>query len=558
MAVSSSSPGGFIRSGVPLVTPRVRSASTAAPLVRFDRGTLAASRNVSLILAALFAAAGIWLIVSERVVNDEGLLTDVFARWTALAPLPMLFFQKARPITSLLYAIPSLRGPELMLCSHVVVAALAGTMIAATARAVGMRLPNLAAFILLVSPVFLYGSAAGLSNVDGVVGISLFLYLLLARRCDWTAGVVLGCLPWVRHELAVFSVVFALHALFVARSRRLLLGALVFPVAYWLAGSVYHRDVIWLLHFPPSTVGPMPDNPISAGRHIGFQYLLATQWLITPAVAFALTVEVKRLSSVERTLAIFAVTFGVLFFLLPFLRLAIEPMARHSMQTLPAIALLSARAVESWLDGEGRSRRLIVITSALVAIWAASLNPPAAVALPVLVAYACAALWMRRAPAIAVGAVALAAGLGVLLPLEELATPVYFQPALAWLRAHPDEIRGATIYTNSHVMPFGITRVGITESHPKFIVGPDIVWELDALTNPANGQKDTIMHLAATRCYGESVMWDAISPDSIAPRSIFVLTHDPRLPLILPDRVWAGRLETIVDTDSFTIARNTR
>jgi hypothetical protein len=264
---------------------------------------------------------------------------------------------------------------------------------------------------------------------------------------------------------------------------------------------------------------------------------------------------VKRLSSVERTLAVFAVTFAALFSFLPFLRLAIEPMARHSMQTLPAIALLAARAVESWLDEEGASRRLTIVASALVAIWAVSLNPPAAIAVPILLVYACAALWVRRAPRISAGAVALAAGLGLLLPIGELATPDYFRPVLAWLRTHPDETRGATIYTNAHVLPFGITTAGITESQPKFIVGPDMVWELAALTNPANGQQATLMRLAATKCYGASVMWDAISPDTISPRSLFVLTHDPRLPLILPDRVWAARLEHLVDTDSFTIAR---
>ena len=523
--------------------------------MRFDRDTLAESRTVSVALAALFAVAGIWLIASRTVVNDEGLLTTVFARWSALAPLPMLFFQKARPITSFLYAVPSLAGPEIMLGAHVLLAALAGPMIAASARALGMRLPNLAAFILLVSPAFLYGAAGGLSNVDGVLGISLFLYLLLARRSEWAAGVVLGCLPWVRHEVGVFSVTFGLYALFVARSRRLVLGTLAFPVAYWLAGSVYHRDALWLLHFPPTTLGPMPDNPISAGRHIGLQYLLFIQLFVTPAVGFALTVDVKRLFPVERTLAIFALTFAVLFSFLPFLRMAIEPMARHSMQTLPAIALLSARAVETWLDGAGSSRRLMLISAALVAIWTASQNLPAAVAVPILVAYACAALWVRRAPGISAGAAALAAGLGLLLPLGELTTPVYFQPALAWLRAHPDEIRGATIYTNSQVMPFGINTAGVAESDPKFIVGPDIVWELDELTNPANGQQDAIMRLAATKCYGDSVMADAISPDTIAPRSIFVLRRDPRLPLTLPDRVWAARLEHLVDTDSFTIAR---
>jgi hypothetical protein len=526
-----------------------------APMARFDRDMLAQSRSVSFILAGLFAVAGLWSIVRETVVNDEGLLTDVFARWTALAPLPMLFFQKARPITSLLYAVPSLAGPEIMLYVHVLLAALAGPMIAASARALGMRIPNLAAFILFVSPVFLYGSAAGLSNVDGVLGITLFLYLLLARRSEWAAGVVLGCLPWVRHELAVFSMTFGVYAVLVARSRRLLLGALAFPIVYWLAGSLYHRDAIWLLHFPPSTVGPMPDNPISAGRHIGFQYLLATQLFVTPAVGFALTVDVKRLSSVECTLAVFAVTFAVLFSFLPFLRLAIEPMARHSMQTLPAIALLSTRAVETWLDGEGPSRRLRIIASALIVIWAASLHPPAPIAVPILVMYACAAVSVRRAPKISVAAVAVGAALGLLLPLGELATPAYFQPVLAWLRTHRDEIRGATIYTNAHVMPFGITTAGITESHPKFIVGPDVAWELDELTNPANGQQGTIMRLAATRCYGESVMWRDISPDTISPHSMFVLTHDPRLPLILPDDVWDRRLEHVVDTDSFTIAR---
>jgi hypothetical protein len=268
-----------------------------------------------------------------------------------------------------------------------------------------------------------------------------------------------------------------------------------------------------------------------------------------------LTVDVKRLSSVERALAVFAVTYAALFSFLPFLRLAIEPMARHSMQTLPAIALLSARAVESWFDGESSSRRVAVITAALVVIWAASSSPPAAVAVPILVAYACAALWVRRRPGMSVAAVAFGAGLGLLLPLGELATPAYFQPVLAWLRAHPDEIRGATIYTNAHVMPFGIVTAGITESHPKFIVGPDIAWELEALTNPANGQQETIMRLAATKCYGDSVMWKDIAPDTLPPRSIFVLAHDPRLPLILPDRIWDARLEHVVETDSFTIAR---
>ena len=311
-------------------------------------------------------------------------------------------------------------------------------------------------------------------------------------------------------------------------------------MAYWLAGSVYHRDALWLLHFPPTTLGPMPDNPISAGRHIGLQYLLFIQ--LFRHARSRLRVDGRCETALSRRAHVGDIRVDVRGpLLLPSL-----PQDGHRTDGAPFHAdtardrTAAARAVETWLDGAGSSRRLMLISAALVAIWTASQNHTRSrrgadtrgVCL-------CCVVGATRAGHFA-GAAALAAGLGLLLPLGELTTPVYFQPALAWLRAHPDEIRGATIYTNSQVMPFGINTAGVAESDPKFIVGPDIVWELDELTNPANGQQDAIMRLAATKCYGDSVMADAISPDTIAPRSIFVLRRDPRLPLTLPDRVWAA------------------
>ena len=45
------------------------------------------------------------------------------------------------------------------------------------------------------------GGAAGVSNVDGVLGSTLVLYLLVVRRRGFLAGLLLGTLPWVRHEV---------------------------------------------------------------------------------------------------------------------------------------------------------------------------------------------------------------------------------------------------------------------------------------------------------------------------------------------------------------------
>src|SRR5207248_3168175 len=121
-----------------------------------------------------------------------------------------------------LYLPRSAAGVHWTLVAHVVVAALSLPMLAAIARALGYRLPNLPALAIALSPLYFYGGPAGLSNTDGAVGICLTLYLLCARRRPVVAGVEAGLLPWVRSELAIFSAVLALHGLLVRRDRALL------------------------------------------------------------------------------------------------------------------------------------------------------------------------------------------------------------------------------------------------------------------------------------------------------------------------------------------------
>ena len=517
-----------------------------------------ASRLVLGIMTVLFIVTGLLVVFGHFIIYDEGLLTYVFARWLVLDPIPVLFFQKIKPVACVLYAIPSLGGIEVTLATHVVLAALAAPMLAAVARTLDIRIPNLPALIVLVSPLFLVGAAVGISNVDGVVAITLFLYLAIARRSYWLAGVVLGCLPWLRSELAPFSIVMWLYMTLVERNRGVTLGAMIFPVLYGISGAAYHRDLFWLLHFPPTASSGMSDNPIWGVQKIGAGYLLAVLLQVTPTIGLAVAVRARRLSPVEVALLVFAALSLVLLSVLPFVGLGnFGPVARYSMQPLPVLALLVARVVEPWVEGRRASWRLYLLPAALAAIWAVSHGPPAMVAVPILAAYlAIAVLASRGWGRAAACAVALAAGLGLALPRDEMRTPSLFTPALAWLNDHPREVHGATIYTNSPVMPFGIaSAANLVDTDVRFIVAPDTMWEIIELSNPENGQRDALQRIARAELFGPSVSWSELSPDSMPPKSLFLLRQDPRTPSVMPDAVWAGRLDRIGGDQHFTVAR---
>src|SRR5262249_4301693 len=95
----------------------------------------------------------------------------------------------------------------------------------------------------------------------------------------------------------------------------------------------------------------------------------------------------------------------------------------------------------------------------------------------------------------------------------------------------------------------------LTGSDVRFIVAPDIKWELIGLSNPDNGQRDDILRVANTELFGRSAFFDDLSPDSIPQRSFFVLRRDPRLSLSLPESTWANRLQEVAAGEEFTIAR---
>ncbi len=501
---------------------------------------------------AAYVALGFLFLETDYTLNDEGLFTTTFARWARLAPLAVLFFQKAKPVVVALYLPAGFFGHRAVLACHVLVASAAIPLTHATARALGARLPVVAALVVAASPLYLLGGAAGISNVDGVVGLSLALWLFAARRAAFGAGIVLGMLPWVRHELALATALFAAHAVVVERRPLTLLGALAFPCAYGLAGALYHHDLLWVLHFPGTTVYPMPNNPI--WEPFEWAKLLHCLVGVSPLIAFAFGTRPSRLRALERTLLVFAATLLAITTVLPIWRVAnFGFLPRYALQVLPAVAILASRAAERWLDDGRCSLADAVVPLLLVAPCLEAHQPPLSLALPVLGAYAlalAAAVARRTAASVAVMLALVLAGplLPVLteVPARERAP---FLPALtAWLDDHRDLLRGTPLYTNVPLLARHLERrPGLDAVDVVFTVTPDQIYDFDHLANAANGQRATLKRLLTVDLNGRGVTPDELTPDRVPDGALFAVRFDERLGLVLPDAVWASHLTTLVE-----------
>lgn len=504
-----------------------------------------------LVCAAIFVRTGYSL-------NDEGLTTYIWACWLRLDPLPMLFYQKAKPILPLLYALPSTFGSQAMLLVHGALCALAVPLAAAVARALGSTIPNLAAILVCMSPLFIAGGPGGLSNADGVLGILLFLYLLTVRRNDALAGLVLGLLPWVRHELGLFFVVFLVHAALVARRRTLVLTALAFPVAYGLAGVVYNHDVLWMLHFPPAASQPMAGNPV--WEPVTAEALLANLIGLSPAFALAFAVPWRRLAAVERTLLVYLIAWLGLVILLPTAGIAnFAFSSRYLLVLLPAVALLVARTVEQWRQGVPARLADLAVVALMTAVFLLSRVAHADAALPVLLASGWAvAAAIRGRPQQMTGLVLALTCVGPLLPNRSFTLPSMapFVPEIAERLHDLPAAKRLPVYTNIHILSAYLNGPGAQpDVDVRFFLSADQRYEIAGLTNPANGQQAAVMRLPEQVFYGRAVFPDATLLGHIPDGALFALKDDRRLPLTLPPAQWDRHLVTVHTGKYFRLMR---
>jgi hypothetical protein len=408
----------------------------------------------------------------------------------------------------------------------------------------------------MFSPIYFFGGASGLSNIDGVVGVTLVLYLLVARRWPLGAGLVAGTLPWVRFELVIFSVLIAFYGLTSDRDRSAFLGTGIFPVLYTVFGAFYHHDLLWLLHFPPSAPYD-PTNPVYQHQLIGVQYFLEPALAVTPAAAIVAALRLKRLGRLERWVLIYTAVAIAAVHVLPIFHIGnFGASPRYSIHVLPALGLLLGRAVEPWWEGNQleQSRTWAVL---LLAVWVATRQTDASIVVPIILAYgaivAAARLgFARLAVMLTVGLVAAGPMLPVRAEVGRALIASYLDPIVGWLEDHPEAARNP-IYTNSQLLAPFLEARGRPPGTVFYLAGVDSIRE-QMLANEENGQRARLRTFAENDLYGKMIT-RSIAPEDLPAGSLFALRVESRLPLLLPDDLWAPHLEVLAESPHYRIAR---
>jgi hypothetical protein len=314
---------------------------------RFDKS--AWHPRVPWLIAIAFATAGAVAIQEDTFLNNEGVLTWIFAGVTSEAPRDMLFFLHARPPISLWYAPVAALGLTPFLWVHMLLAALAIPLTASLARSFDHESPNRPAVLVALSPLFFAGAAAGVQNTDATVGL-LFVAWLMARKLPAIAGCVLSLVVLARAEIALFALALAVYAAATPGCRRLLWATLVIPAVYLLFGARYHGSLLWPLIYPPS----LTSNPTIAAAERAwyggtFSDLVTTALALTPAIGMLMWTSVRGRSSLENTVSITAIAFVAVIRILPFTNLIyVDASPRYVLPALPFLCLAVSRAVDGW------------------------------------------------------------------------------------------------------------------------------------------------------------------------------------------------------------------
>ncbi|MCA9713729.1 MAG: hypothetical protein H6713_23305 [Myxococcales bacterium] len=523
-------------------------------------------RAVPWLAALAFVLVGWWAVYADRFLHDEGVLTWFFASMIGDAPVATFFWQKCRPALALLYAPLAPLGVYPFLCLHVVVTALALPLAAAVARALGIRHANVAALALAGSPLLLVTAAAGVTNADAVTGLMLALYLLHVRAAPLAAGAVLGALVFVRSEVAVFAVAFAIAALWTPGQRRLLLGLPLFGALYALLGMTYHGDVAWFLHYPPALPSPPPEGSMFGPGGYGnasLVELVRVSLALTPLFGALALLPARSLDGRERALLLAALAFLVLIRGLPFVGLFnFDDSPRYCLPVLPLVALLLARVFDRLVDGRdsGAWGALGLTALALAGHVAAYTSDDATL---LLTAGGVALLWtIARAGAPRLAAIlACAGGIAIaplLLPVTRMdfhrELPAY-EDAAQWLRDNPARAEGATLVTNLPVLRIWGARHGALDpARVEYILGPDMHFELVRLTNADVGQRAAIFAALANNFYGRPRPPEDMRPDALPERALLLLEPSARTEQVMPPELWRPQLVVLAETPALRIA----
>jgi hypothetical protein len=522
-------------------------------------------------LASMYLLGSLVMALDPSSGHDEGQLTFGFARGLAVDFLPVFFWQKSKPALALLYLPAASLGFGAYLVMHGFISALAVVLTGEVAQRMGHRRPWIAAAVLACSPLFAWCSLTGVSNSDGVALLVLSLYTFLVwGRPGWT-GVILGVMPWVRYECAVFAAVVGLVALWTTRSWRLLLGACAWPGLYLGLGALYHRSGLWFLRYPPgvSTTAGIEAWEQEFASH-SLTTLVTAFGLLSPALVMLVFLRPRSLSGVERAMALFVVFFLGLFAYTHTSPRAVGPAfvlgfsARYALIALPAVALLVGRGFEELTAREAPRWQDTASVAALVAggwallargageivLWGA---PGAGALLGVL---------RLGRPAVAGLVLLVFVALGPLSLREGKEQPYDVRhPWLGRVEGWLAERRGGapvTVYTNSHMLALFAERRGLPWLRVRYLLAVDMSYELTHLTNPENGQREAVRRAIPRAVFRDLVPPEELSPERLQDGIWFVLVEDSRTLRLLPPERWSPHLRKEAQIEGARIARFSR
>ncbi|MEM6293851.1 MAG: hypothetical protein AAGA54_21425 [Myxococcota bacterium] len=507
-----------------------------------------------LVLAlVVFCGLALASLGDDTFLHDEGLLTHLFAWVTARDPAAGLFLQKSRPPISALYA-PFAGSLDGFFVAHTLVGAVGVAALWLAARASDHRAPLVAALVLALSPLYIGGSVAGLSNTDVVAGLCIFAWLYVSDR-HVAAAVVLGMLPWIRAEVAVLVPIVAVAA---AQERhwRVLAALPAFGAMYGVAGIAYHHDPIWFLHYPPALPEPMPGNPFWAS-HSGAASLsdiVTTAVALTPLLPALGLMRWSSLGRLERIGLVFVASFALALVVLPQWRVFnFDQSPRYLLPVVPFAALALSRAVGPWVDREGPPGRfsLLVLAALAGAALAGAMDGRHPTGLAA-VGWTALALALHRAghARAALGTLGLLAALGPFAfgdggRIDRRSTAPHLDPMIDRLAETVGDKR-KVVYTNEPLLASALQRSGrLPNVTVLYIVQEDQRFELERLANPHVGQREALWAAMEGNAYGRPIRPDALRPDAVPVGAVFALTKDERLPMVLPPEVWDELLEVV-------------
>jgi hypothetical protein len=282
-----------------------------------------------------------------------------------------------------------------------------------------------------------------------------------------------------------------------------------------------------------------------------FQTSFAALALLLPAAPLLAGVRWRRLSDLDRVMALVLALTCATMYLVPFAHvLKFHHAPRYWLSWLPAAAFLLDR-LDFRRPGRGQVAAAILAAAAGIAIVATAGSGPNAAGTLVM---ACSPLAFvaacrigpvaGRVTALGVAVAVVAVTLGVSPDargyLGTRTHPGPDQQAVAsWIEQHRARIPPGHLFTNSMMLDQILDDRGLESVRPvRYLVQHDIHYEIFHLTNHANGQYRAILRALAPLLYGHAVWACEMAGNRDRSQDVFVLDDDYRLWQVYPQAFW--------------------